>query len=873
MLKKLFSLLLCAAVLLSTVLPVFGEELSETPTQTIQISSQDAFLAFSESCRLDSYSENLTVELTADIDLSGRDFQGVPTFSGTFLGNGHTISGLAITQAGSVQGLFRYLTATAQVEDLKVTGTVLPEGSKDSIGGIAGSNAGSIKNCSFSGSLSGSDTVGGIAGTNTVTGIIQGCRTEGELHGEHFVGGVAGQNEGVIRSCTNFMQVNTTPQQNSVALDQITLDTLTQAESAGTVTDIGGIAGHSSGVIRSCVNYGGVGYRLMGYNIGGIAGSQMGYIVDCVNYGAVSGRKDIGGIAGQMEPVTNVIFTEDALQTLQGQLNTLGSLAGTASGHVQGSASSINRQLSVMRDQAASAQDAVEQLLPDREDPTLPDLDSIQAAQSTLNSSLTGIQSSMSSISSSLQGTVSTLQKDMQAISNQVGAMSQTLNGASENLGGTITDISDLDTPEDLTGKVENCSNHAPVLADLTAGGIVGAIGLESDLDPEDDVEIFGDYSLNFDSQLRAVILNCRNMDTVTCGKQHAGGIVGRMYMGLAKDCFNSGTIDGTDADYVGGIAGESQGFIRRCSVKSFLYGDAYVGGIAGAAQTVSDCRSMTAITGTEKTGGVIGYAETREELTGNYYLCADTDPGAVDGISYNGCAQPLSEEDFLALEGLDPIFGNITVRFRFADGTLTPVVLAYNQALADEDIPALPEKEGCMAYWDGLHQDPLHFNTDFTAVYTSRRSVIESDAREKGMPVLLAEGSFSLDAELVLTSSQYAPQTKRNQQLLAVRSFTVSESTAPVDIRCLLPEDHGSGEVTVLLRDDTGSWYKTESRIEDSYVVFPAAVGESHAAIVLERSFPWSYAALAAAVILVAVAVILLKKRGKKKTAQPSAE
>ena len=67
-------------------------------------------------------------------------------------------------------------------------------------------------------------------------------------------------------------------------------------------TDIGGIAGFSNGVIQSCKNVGNVGYEHMGYNVGGIVGRQSGYLDGCKNTGIVNGRKDVGGIAGQLEP-------------------------------------------------------------------------------------------------------------------------------------------------------------------------------------------------------------------------------------------------------------------------------------------------------------------------------------------------------------------------------------------------------------------------------------------------------------------------------------------------------------------------------------------------------------------------------------------
>ena len=71
---------------------------------------------------------------------------------------------------------------------------------------------------------------------------------------------------------------------------------------------------------------------------------------------------------------------------------------------------------------------------------------------------------------------------------------------------------------------MEGCKNYGPVQADLNAGGIVGAVAIESDLDPEADVSFSGDSSLNFAGELRAVILGCRNSSSVTGKKQNIGG-------------------------------------------------------------------------------------------------------------------------------------------------------------------------------------------------------------------------------------------------------------------------------------------------------------------------------------------------------------
>ena len=543
MVKKLLPLLLCLALLLALPFPAFAAGSGTSLT----VSTPGALIRLAESCRLDSYSQGLQVTLGADIDMTGLDFQGIPIFCGSFDGAGFTVSGVDIQTPGSVVGFFRYLTEEASVQDLHIAGKVQPQGSKSFVGGIAGSNAGSIKGCSFTGHVSGSDAVGGIAGTNLVTGILEGCTTEGNVDGSHFVGGLAGQNTGVIRLCGNYAQINTTPQQNTVDISDITLESLTGSESAATVTDIGGITGSNRGVLRDCKNHGDVGYKHMGYNIGGIAGSQGGYITDCENFAAVSGRKEVGGITGHMEPVVRVDFSEDTLQTLRGQLATMGELTDKATASAQGGAAAVSSQISALQQQAQAAEDALSQLLPSVSDPedglpevSIPDPDSIQAAQNALAESLSGMQGSLQGLAAATQGTAGALSGSMGAISRQMDEISQTINGASENLGGTVTDISDLDTPSDTTGKVTDCQNYGAVLADLNAGGIAGAIALENDLDPEEDLSINGDTSLNFDSMLRAVITSCRNEGSVTAKKQNTGGIV-KLHIAVLLYCvFNA---------------------------------------------------------------------------------------------------------------------------------------------------------------------------------------------------------------------------------------------------------------------------------------------------------------------------------------------
>lgn len=868
MAKKVMRLFLSVLLLLSLFFPVFATETEETslpePVITrLYISNPEALLNLAENCRLDSYSQNLAVILLCDMDLTGIDFPGIPIFCGTFDGGGHTISGLSITCDGSNLGLFRYLTDTAVVKDLTVSGTVNPRGSRSIVGGIVGENAGTIQSCSFRGSICGSDKAGAIAGINKVTGIIETCRTEGLVQGDHFIGGIAGENMGVIRSCINMADVNITSQQNRVELSDITLENITGSESANTVTDIGGIAGTSGGIIRDCDNFADIGYRQMGYNIGGIAGSQMGYLADCQNFGSIAGRKEVGGIVGQMEPVTNIVFTTDTLQILQGQLDTMGALAGRASSNLQSGGDAINGQVNALRENTETAKDAVETLLPGGST----DLDSIIAAKNALASSVSGMQSNVQSISSTAQTTIATLSNDMRSLTGQINAMSATLRNAPENLGGSVVDISDNDTPEDITGKVAACTNYGTVLADFNVGGIAGAISPENDLDPEDDLDITGEVSLNFDSELRAVVLDCTNNACVTITKQNGGGIAGRMALGLVKDCVNTGSVEGGSAEYVGGITGQSIGFLRRNSTKCFVSGSNYVGGIAGIADTVTDCRTMVQLSGTEKVGAVLGFSENRQGISGNYYLTLAADPGAIDGVSYADCAQKLATATFLALEELPSIFHSVTVTFAFEDGSKTQVTLDPGQPLTQAEIPELPERSGYTAAWEGLDTMDVSFDRVYQAVYTPFETVLQSaDTWKDGSPLLLAQGSFPPEQVVQLTAAPQPPQAEKRQTVTDVLGVSLPQSITPISLRCLNTSDKAVD--TVLLLSSSGQWQAVSFREAGRYLVFDVSADTVGVALIHTAPIPWLMIALAAAaVLMLCIALPILLKRKSAKT------
>ena len=358
--SKFLSLLLAAILLLSLIAPA---ALAAERSDTVYLRTAEDLAELSRNCTLDSWSQGTTVYLEADIDLTGADFVPIPTFGGTLEGQGHTISGLSVTGSGNVRGLFRYIQPSGAVRDLHVSGSIAPSDRKNTLGGLVGENQGTITNCTFSGAVSGADSIGGIAGINEAQGQIINCSFSGSVTGEHYVGGIAGQNYGSIVQCENSGSINTTEVDAELNLDNLNQDQLNAAENVPVCTDIGGITGFSSGILQSCVNTGAVGYAHVGYNIGGIVGRQSGYLNGCTNSGTILGRKDVGGIAGQLVPEVRLLYNEGQVGDLLDELDVLRGLIDQTGDDVRGASDEISERMKAISDRAGEAQEAMGNLM------------------------------------------------------------------------------------------------------------------------------------------------------------------------------------------------------------------------------------------------------------------------------------------------------------------------------------------------------------------------------------------------------------------------------------------------------------------------------------------------------------------------------
>ena len=132
-------------------------------------------------------------------------------FTGTFDGQGHTISGIRIYKNGtgnanSYQGLFGYINTGGTVKNVWLSNARIV-GHMD-IGGIAGHNyGGTVENChvgadvAIVGCNGGSMYAGGIAGVNERNAVINGCTSAADVGGYRYIGGIVGKNLATIKYC------------------------------------------------------------------------------------------------------------------------------------------------------------------------------------------------------------------------------------------------------------------------------------------------------------------------------------------------------------------------------------------------------------------------------------------------------------------------------------------------------------------------------------------------------------------------------------------------------------------------------------------------------------------------------------------------
>lgn len=194
-------------------------------------------------------------------------------------------------------------------------------GTGNNVGGLLGTNIGSVENGRNNGAITGNDYVGGLVGINgensTLTNLVN--DSSAAITGEQYVGGIAGDNAGTITTGNEETDENVnlinrgtiTGQQYVGGVAGSNSGTITNAnndvelnvkDSTATGNDaaeyFGGIAGVNTGTINKATNTADVNADGATY-VGGIVGKNDGTLKDMAgNSGNVTGKNYVGGVAG-----------------------------------------------------------------------------------------------------------------------------------------------------------------------------------------------------------------------------------------------------------------------------------------------------------------------------------------------------------------------------------------------------------------------------------------------------------------------------------------------------------------------------------------------------------------------------------------------
>ena len=233
------------------------------------------------------------INITLDTDLDLTDMEWTPIgagdnnkYTGTFDGNGKTITGLTVTGSNDYAGLFGYIGSGGTVknvvlEDVQITS----DNSLGLAGGVAGYSWGNIENCSVSGSVSSNSTAGGVVGTQ-LGGSITGCSSSATVKGTRRAGGIAGStNSGAsLTGCyaTGEVTLESSGSDNYFAggvVGNNGISTLTACYATGSVTCsgsgtiyAGGVTGISNGgTLTACYHANGTVSATNG-TTGGVSG-------------------------------------------------------------------------------------------------------------------------------------------------------------------------------------------------------------------------------------------------------------------------------------------------------------------------------------------------------------------------------------------------------------------------------------------------------------------------------------------------------------------------------------------------------------------------------------------------------------------------
>ena len=858
----------------------------------VYITTAEELISFSKECSNDAYSIDKLVILKNDINLSGYEYSPIPVFSGIFDGNGCTISGLSINCSGSFQGLIRYATNKSIIRNLIVDVTIVADGSGSYIGGIAGSNSGTIIGCSAIGSIEGINSCGGIVGLNNLDGIIVNCTNKATISAINKPAGIAGFNYGSIGGCGN---------EGSIQFKE------------GSNFDAGGIAAISGGRIINCANTGEIGLNDRGYNVGGIVGRVNGYISECTNNGNVSGLKDIGGIAGQFDPrftyvkIPTLLDNEDAITPNQNSDDGSGFNDSDDDSDFNDSDNELDTE--PVRDSDDEDDDDYDDSVRNyhRADTAVLSANMSNTQNSDTDSS-NDIDSdndldsdsdsdndveSDNSDNSSDSSSDSSIFKDLEA-----GLDSE----APDTVPEAVINYGFDNTDEELFHQIIYCINSATVTGDTNVGGIVGNISYEIPGNKVDDPPD-SDFGTELDNSIE--IVGSINDGDITFTAKNAGGIVGHASAGSITYNISRCTITGNEGSNAGGIAGYSNVEVSKSLSVCTITAKACVGGIAGYSNAITECYSLPSISkDTEQKGAIAG--KVGELIDACYFLNEDLQ--AVDGIDYNLKTVPLTMEQMTGSSILEAYSNfeaddwciadgegtyipqitfisdndanyisdalrkksleltDLTIHINFYDGeTLIKTIdLSYGDSITDSDIPDVPLHSGEYGEWPEFQKENITQSADIYAVYSPFLSSINTG---ENPPLVIVEGTFDNNSTVTLEDVN-RNEVRYQADYIFVNGYNIvinddsgnENSTIMVHYRTSIDNKH------LKLTDAKG--YNIPYERDGDYVIFQLYEDRTFSVFELQKDYTHIKILLVVVIVIfiIATGILLIRKIIRKR-------
>lgn len=297
----------------STETEIIGLEIADDGTYIV--SSSAALQAWAKEAQSNpslncTLADNITLPEVADNE---SNWTTVENFTGTFDGNGKTITGLT-----SIGGLIGEIGSGGIVQNLKLEDVMITEGGM--VGAIAGKNSGTVTGCSVQGSVTGNSDpsisaeqcVGGIVGFNNGNSTVIDCSMKGTVTNSNFyTGGIVGQNNGGnVINCHSSAAITSTNYVGGVVGGQYETNANAKVIACSSTGDVtatstemeskaGGVVGFSNGGdIICCYATGNISGKSS--SVGGVVGTNRDNVVACYYAnGNISGDNAVGGVVGE----------------------------------------------------------------------------------------------------------------------------------------------------------------------------------------------------------------------------------------------------------------------------------------------------------------------------------------------------------------------------------------------------------------------------------------------------------------------------------------------------------------------------------------------------------------------------------------------